>query len=30
MLVDPRGQVFLDPYRDKVKIIDPGDFPGPS
>lgn len=30
MLVNPRGQLFVDPYKDKVEIIDPGDFPGPS
>ncbi|MDT8900705.1 DUF421 domain-containing protein [Anaeroselena agilis] len=30
LLVDPQGQLFIDPYKDRVKITDPGDFPGPS
>lgn len=30
MLVNPHGEIFIDPYKDRVKIVDPGDFPGPS
>jgi uncharacterized membrane protein YcaP (DUF421 family) len=28
--IDPHGNLYIDTYKDQVKITDPGDYPGPS